>query len=90
MSKTECFAERRKNMKSLKFNIFTIFLIVVVPFSIVFADHGDDEAAANPFELALANDGVASLPVFRGPFPETENMVFMSQIDPEDLGAEPV
>ena len=37
-----------------------------------------------------ANDGVASLPVFKGPFPETENMRFLSQVDPEDLGAKPV
>ena len=33
------------------------------------------------------DDGVASLPVFKGPFPETVNMRFLSQIDPEDLGA---
>jgi choice-of-anchor B domain-containing protein len=33
------------------------------------------------------DDGVASLPVFKGPFPETFNMRFLSQIDPEDLGA---
>jgi choice-of-anchor B domain-containing protein len=37
-----------------------------------------------------AKDGVASLPVFKGPFPETVNMRFLSQIDPEDLGALPV
>jgi choice-of-anchor B domain-containing protein len=36
---------------------------------------------------ASAKDGVASLPVFKGPFPETVNMRFLSQIDPEDLGA---
>ena len=36
---------------------------------------------------ASARDGVASLPVFKGPFPETVNMRFLSQIDPEDLGA---
>ena len=33
------------------------------------------------------DDGVASLPVFKGPFPETINMKFLSQVDPEDLGA---
>jgi choice-of-anchor B domain-containing protein len=33
------------------------------------------------------DDGVSSLPVFKGPFPETVNMRFLSQIDPEDLGA---
>ena len=36
------------------------------------------------------DDGVASLPVFKGPFPETKNMQFLSQVDPEDLGALPV
>jgi choice-of-anchor B domain-containing protein len=36
---------------------------------------------------ASAKDGVASLPVFKGPFPETVNMRFLSQVDPEDLGA---
>lgn len=37
-----------------------------------------------------ADDGVASLPVFMGPFPETENMEFLGQISPDDLGALPV
>jgi choice-of-anchor B domain-containing protein len=36
------------------------------------------------------DDGVASLPVFNGPFPETRNMRFLSQIAPEALGALPV
>ena len=36
---------------------------------------------------ASAKDGVASLPVFKGPFPQTVNMRFLSQVDPEDLGA---
>ncbi|MHC4857848.1 MAG: choice-of-anchor B family protein [Planctomycetota bacterium] len=39
------------------------------------------------FEATAKDDGVASLPVFKGPFPETVNMRFLSQIDPEDLGA---
>ena len=42
------------------------------------------------FAANAQDDGVASLPVFKGPFPETRNMVFLSQIDPEDLGALPV
>jgi choice-of-anchor B domain-containing protein len=78
------------NMKSLKLNIFIYFLMLLAPFSIVFANQDDDDATADPFELVLGDDGVASLPVFKGPFPETENMVFLSQIDPEDLGALPV
>ena len=41
-----------------------------------------------PVSGALSqDDGVASLPVFKGPFPETVNMRFLSQVDPEDLGA---
>ena len=42
------------------------------------------------FAANAQDDGVSSLPVFKGPFPETRNMVFQSQIDPEDLGALPV
>jgi choice-of-anchor B domain-containing protein len=64
--------------------------LVLVPFSAVLADDPDD-ALADPFELALrADDGVASLPVFNSPFPEAENMQFLSQISPDDLGAKPV
>jgi choice-of-anchor B domain-containing protein len=62
----------------------------MLPTAIILADDPDDLATADPFELVLANDGVASLPVFKGPFPETENMKFLSQIDPEDLGGLPV
>ncbi len=36
------------------------------------------------------DDGVASLPVFQGPFPETVNMVFHGQVAPDELGALPV
>lgn len=36
------------------------------------------------------NDGVASLPVSKGPFPHTENMRFLSQVSPDELGALPV
>lgn len=67
-----------------------ILLLAFLVTTVVFADP-DDDGLADPFELALrADDGVASLPVFKGPFPETENMEFLSQIDPDDLGAEPV
>jgi choice-of-anchor B domain-containing protein len=48
-----------------------------------------DDPNVQPFEIA-AEDGVASLPVFQGPFPETENMRFLSQISPDDLGALPI
>jgi choice-of-anchor B domain-containing protein len=64
--------------------------LVLIPFSVVLADDPDDPATAHPFELVLPDDGVASLPVFKGPFPETENMKFLSQISPDDLGAKPV
>jgi choice-of-anchor B domain-containing protein len=46
---------------------------------------------AHPFELTLTqDDGVASLPVYEGPFPDTQNMEFLSQIAPDDLGALPI
>jgi len=46
---------------------------------------------AQPFELTMnQDDGVASLPVREGPFPETRNMQFLGQISPDDLGALPV
>ena len=78
-------------MKSTAIELFAIgFLLMVLPAAVVLADEPDDPALADPFELALGNDGVSSLPVFKGPFPETKNMEFLSQIDPEDLGALPV
>ena len=49
-----------------------------------------DPTTASTFELAMPDDGVSSLPVFKGPFPDTENIEFLSQVDPEDLGAQPV
>jgi choice-of-anchor B domain-containing protein len=77
-------------MKWLTVSFLVVCLLALVPFTPVYADDPDDPATADPFELAMGNDGVSSLPVFKGPFPETENMVFLSQIDPEDLGALPV
>lgn len=77
-------------MKSFVLKFFVVCLLVILPSAIVLADDPDDPATADPFELVLSDDGVASLPVFQGPFPETQNMEFLSQIDPDDLGAEPV
>ena len=79
-------------MKSLTIKLFVIgLLILALSSTIVLADDpADHDPLADPFELALADDGVSSLPVFKGPFPETENMQFLSQVDPEDIGAEPV
>jgi choice-of-anchor B domain-containing protein len=68
----------------------TGLLLSALPFGIVAADDSDDPASASPLGLVLTNDGVASLPVFKGPFPETKNMRFLSQVSPDDLGAEPV
>ncbi len=80
----------RIHMKRFGIPLVLVFLMMLVPFAIALADDPGEDALADPFELALRDDGVSSLPVFKGPFPETENMVFLSQIDPEDLGAEPV
>lgn len=45
-------------------------------------------AALLPVSGAFAQgDGVSSPPVFKGPFPKTVNMRFLSQIGPENLGA---
>jgi choice-of-anchor B domain-containing protein len=43
-----------------------------------------------PGGAALAqDDGVASLPGIKGPFPDTQNMRFLSQVSREDLGTLP-
>ena len=48
----------------------------------VWADEADRDASSLPLELVIkADDGVASLPVFNGPFPGTKNMEFLSQIE---------
>lgn len=36
------------------------------------------------------DDGAASLPVILGPFPDTENMEFLGQVTPDEVGALPV
>lgn len=57
----------------------------------VWADEADRDASSLPLELVIkADDGVASLPVFNGPFPGTKNMEFLSQIAPNGLGALPL
>lgn len=63
---------------------------IVLLFATAASAHHDDPATDSAFELTMADDGVSSLPVFKGPFPGTENMVFLSQISPDDLGALPV
>ena len=79
-------------MKSLTIKFYAIGLLwIMLPATVVLADNPEALDTADPFEiLVLANDGVSSLPVFMGPFPEAENMQFLSQIDPEHLGAEPI
>jgi choice-of-anchor B domain-containing protein len=53
------------------------------------AHHDDDVANASAEELANG-DGIATLPTLEGPFPDTKNMRFLSQLGPEDLGALPL
>lgn len=78
-------------MKRVTVKLLMFSLLVIISSAVALAHDGDhDPATANPLELALADDGVASLPVFEGPFPETRNMKFLSQIDPDALGATPV
>ncbi len=65
-------------------------VLTAFSFNAVYAHHDDDDnRLADPLELVTGDDGVASLPVFNGPFPETRDMRFLSQIAPDDLGAEP-
>lgn len=76
--------------KSSTVILLVVCLLLIVPFSAVFADDPEDDPSALPFEILARDDAIASLPVFKGPFPETENMRFLSQISPDDLGAKPV
>lgn len=70
--------------------VLTALLAALLVPTLVLADPDGAASTADPFELALVDDGVASLPVFNGPFPDTENMRFLSQVAPKDLGALPV
>lgn len=45
---------------------------------------------ALPAVASAEDDGVSSLPEFKGPFPHTRNMVFHSQVTPTEMGATPV
>lgn len=48
-------------------------------------------SAVLPVTSALAkDDGVASLPVNLGPFPDTANIQFLGQVTPDEVGALPV
>lgn len=40
--------------------------------------------------VTAQNDGIASLPVNLGPFPDTKNMQFLGQVTPDEVGALPV
>lgn len=72
-------------------SLLGVSLMALLPLAGAAADDPDDDALAHPFELVIrAEDGVASLPVFDGPFPETRNIRFLGQVSPDDLGAQPV
>ncbi|WP_165367356.1 choice-of-anchor B family protein [Phytoactinopolyspora endophytica] len=54
-----------------------------------------DPNGIDPDALALEivysqGDGIETLPVAKGPFPDTENMQFLGQIAPEAMGALPI
>jgi choice-of-anchor B domain-containing protein len=49
-----------------------------------------DEPAHDDLTLEMVGDGVSTLPVAEGPFPDTENLRFLSQIDPDSMGALPM
>lgn len=67
-----------------------LLMLLLIPTLALADDEVDADHLASPLALVLPDDGIASLPVFKGPFPETENMEFLSQISPDDLGAKPV
>jgi len=62
----------RVKKKSLPVILLVVCLLLIVPFSAAFADDPEDDASALPFEILARDDAIASLPVFKGPFPETE------------------
>lgn len=71
--------------------LLAVCLLAFIPMSGVSADDPEDQNNADAYHLAIStSDGVASLPVFSGPFPEVENMNFLSQIAPASLGAVPL
>ena len=73
-----------------RWSLLVLVVAITMLFSTAAMAHHDDPATESAFEMVVQDDGVASLPVFEGPFPETENMQFLSQIAPDDLGALPV
>jgi choice-of-anchor B domain-containing protein len=81
----------KSRVKALR-NALSLMTGISLGVAAVAVAHDDehDEANASSFELAMGNDGASSLPVFNGPFPATENMVFLGQVAPDDLGAKPV
>jgi choice-of-anchor B domain-containing protein len=65
-------------------------LVVLATVTVAVADDEQEVAEALAVTLAMvSDDGVASLPVFKGPFPRTNNMTFLGQVSPENLGAQP-
>lgn len=43
-----------------------------------------------PGVASARDDGVATLPEFEGPFPDTKNIVFLGQVTPTEMGALPI
>lgn len=62
-------------------------LVVTVGMSGTALAHHDDPP--NLLE-EMQGDALGSLPVVEGPFPDTENMRFLGQIEPEAMGALPI
>ncbi|UCD43411.1 MAG: choice-of-anchor B family protein [Chloroflexota bacterium] len=81
-------------MKYIRIPVIVILMVTLLLTGTAFAHEDEDspeiDHLANPLALIMADDGVSSLPVFKGPFPDTANMVFHSQLSPDDLGALPL
>lgn len=71
-------------------SIFALVVAITMVFGTAAMAHHDDPTEDDPLEIVLQGDAIAGLPVFKGPFPQTKNMEFLSQIAPEDLGAIPL
>lgn len=83
-------SQHSRGMLKWTVSMLAVIAMLAVTTSAALGDPDEDLETASAFELVVPDDGVSSLPVFKGPFPETQNMEFLSQIAPDDLGAEPV
>lgn len=66
-----------------------VALLMATSVTVFAHDPDGDDSNALPLDLETG-DGVSTLPVSKGPFPDTQNMRFLGQIDPDEMGALPI